>query len=177
MQDKNMVKLNNFSDYLRKEVRHWESEWSLWGIVGKGRPQKACEVGLDLRATNRCGSILLWRGTRPDGKISLQRSQGQGGRLAGGERDLWSGDHSEWCGWVFLESSPSLSTPYATLGLSLHLWPSDDLRALVLHRSLWHLALSTCCFLREGAVRTRPCSVGWNLPPVDKLVPSATQRM
>lgn len=75
---KNVVKWNDFSVYFRKEVRHRESKWSLWGQVGKGRSQKACEIGLGIRAMDRQCSILLWTVTCPDGMIILERSLWEG---------------------------------------------------------------------------------------------------
>lgn len=74
----NVVKWNNFSVCFRKEVRHRGSKWRLWGQVGKGRSQKACEIGLDLRAMDRQCSVLLWRVTCPDGMGSLERSLCEG---------------------------------------------------------------------------------------------------
>lgn len=50
---------------------------------------------------------------------------------AGRSRDLRSGHHSGRCGWLFLESSPSLLTRCLTLGLSLHC----DLQVTLRHES------------------------------------------
>lgn len=117
-----ITSLNIFGE----QGRPWGSEWSLWGEAGKSMSQKACETGLELRAMDRCGGIWLWRVTRPHRMLRLQRSMQHGGRQMAGERGLRSGDHSGSCGWVSLglESSPSLLIQCATLGLSLHLWPS-----------------------------------------------------